>query len=172
MAARVILIGAPGSGKSAVGAELAASLGCTHLDTDHLVETSAGMSVADVFTSGGEADFRQMEAAACLAAFSTDGAVVSVGGGAVMTASVREACAGIPVAWLDATLTEIAERVRLDVPRPLLLGNIRRQLMDMLALRVPVYTDLATITVQTAGKSPAAIARDIATALGESEQNS
>ena len=164
MPARIVLIGAPGAGKSTVGAGLADLWGCLHIDTDAQVSAQAGMSVADIFTTRGEAAFRALESQACLQAFAAEDAVVSVGGGAVLSEDVSRALAGMVVVWLQASAAQIAARVTLDVPRPLLLGNVRRQLLDLLAARTPVYKSLATITVQTDGKTPAQIVAEIVAA--------
>jgi shikimate kinase len=57
----IILIGAPGAGKTTVGAALAAGLGVGFTDTDAVVESAAGKPVADIFISDGEPEFRRLE---------------------------------------------------------------------------------------------------------------
>jgi len=160
MAARMVLIGAPGSGKSTVGPLLASRWAVPAVDTDAEIEGLAGMPVSEIFTVNGESEFRVLEEQVCLAAFADD-AVVSVGGGAVMNQRIQAALGDIPTVWLQATVADIAERIKLDVPRPLLMGDTRKQLNELLNARTPVYEALADLTVVTSGKTPSEIADEI-----------
>ena len=63
MSPRVVLIGPPGSGKSTVGAALAARLGLPLHDTDAAIEAAAGRSISDIFIEDGEPTFRELERA-------------------------------------------------------------------------------------------------------------
>jgi shikimate kinase len=49
--------------------------------------------------------------------------------------------------------------------RPLLLGNVRSQLKSLLDARRPLYTEVATLTVQTDGKTPAQVADEVLAGL-------
>ena len=186
----VILIGPPGAGKTTVGAELAARLGVSFADSDAIVEAAAGKPVGDIFIEDGEAAFRELERAAVAAAIDGPGGsggpggaggaggaggpggadgpggVVGLGGGAVLDASTRERLAGQPVVYLTASFAELAKRVGLDRPRPLLIGlNPRAQLKALLDERLPIYEGLAWITVETDGLAPEEIAEQIAAAI-------
>ena len=61
---RVVLIGPPGAGKSAVGPLLADRLGVEFRDTDAEVGTAAGKPVGDIFIENGEEAFRELERSA------------------------------------------------------------------------------------------------------------
>ena len=61
MSTQIVLIGAPGSGKSTVGALLADRLGVTFRDADAVIVERAGKSIAEIFTDDGEAVFRALE---------------------------------------------------------------------------------------------------------------
>ena len=80
----VVLIGMPGSGKSSVGRIIAADTGREFIDTDDMIEGSAGVSIARIFETGGEAYFRDMETAAIREAAKRSGVVIATGGGAVL----------------------------------------------------------------------------------------
>jgi len=82
----VVLIGMPGSGKSAVGREAAAILGREFIDLDADVVSAAGMEIKDIFAAKGEAHFRELEAEAVRRAAARTGAVIATGGGAVLAA--------------------------------------------------------------------------------------
>ena len=61
MGAQVVLVGAPGSGKSTVGALLAAQLDLPFLDVDSVIEGRAGRTIAEIFADDGEPAFRTVE---------------------------------------------------------------------------------------------------------------
>jgi shikimate kinase len=161
-----ILIGPPGAGKTTVGGLLADRLGVAFVDTDATIEAAAGKPVADIFVEDGEPAFRELERAAVARAISDHQGVLGLGGGAVLDERTRVLLEGRPVVYLETGFTELAKRVGLDRPRPLLIGiNPRAQLKTLLEQRLPVYSGLARITVATDGREPAEIAAEIATRL-------
>ena len=118
----IFLIGFMASGKSTLGRALAAAMsGRTFVDIDEAVESQAGMSVADIFATCGEAAFRELETAALRAAAATPGAIVACGGGTPCHgANMDMMLAAGTVVWLQADDARTIERLRL-VPhqRPL-----------------------------------------------------
>ena len=170
MAPRVVLIGPPGAGKTSVGSCLAALLGVALRDTDADVELSAGQSVADVFVTAGEAQFRALERGAVATALVEHDGVLSLGGGAPMDATTRALLAGYisaggAVVFLDVSLTAVVPRVGLNATRPLLLGNPRQKWLALMTDRRPIYEDLATLCVLTDEREPGDIAQEIVEAL-------
>ncbi|WP_344173421.1 shikimate kinase [Kribbella lupini] len=162
----VVLVGPPGSGKSTVAELLAAKLGAVHRDTDTDVETGAGKPISDIFVDSGEPVFRELERAAIVAALKADGVVLSLGGGAILDADTRADLAGHTVVFLDVSVGEAAKRVGLGVARPLLLGNVRTQLKNLMDARRPLYAEVAKHTVTTDGRTPEEIANEIVEHLG------
>ncbi|MDO5498527.1 MAG: shikimate kinase [Propionibacteriaceae bacterium] len=164
----VALIGAPGSGKSTIGRQLAKRLGQPFVDVDAAIEKDQQTSIADIFVTHGEPHFRQLEETATLASLASGG-VVALGGGAIMNDDIRAALAGHDVVWLECSISTATKRVGMDTARPLLLGNVRGQLIKLLNARTPLYRAAATITVNTDDKQPAAVIREILAALGRGE---
>ena len=80
----IVLVGMPGCGKSVVGAALAEKLGRALLDSDALVEETAGISIPELFRTQGEAAFRALETQALRELGKRSGAVIATGGGSVL----------------------------------------------------------------------------------------
>jgi shikimate kinase len=160
-----VLIGPPGAGKSTVGPLLAALLGAGFAETDAMVEEAAGKPVSDIFIADGEPAFRALERTAVASALDQQAGIVALGGGAVMDPATRERLAGHQVIYLRTGFAAAVRRVGLDTPRPLLLGNPRGRMRELLAERLPVYEELARITVDTDDRHPQDIADEIAAAV-------
>lgn len=164
----IVLIGAPGAGKTTVGAALAARLGVAFADTDAIVEAAAGKPVSDIFITDGEPEFRRLERVAVAAALETTSRarVIGLGGGAVMDTETQARLAGQRVVYLETGFGELVKRVGLDRARPLLIGTSpRAQLKALLDQRLPVYDRLAWLTVNTDHREPDDIAAEIAAVI-------
>ena len=157
MTARLVLVGAPGSGKSTVGALLAQRWGEPFVDVDDVIEDRAGKTVAEIFADDGEAVFRALEESTTAELLDEPG-VLALGGGAVLSPSTRALLAGQPVVWLQVTIAHAAGRVGLNEARPLLLGNVRGRLLKLLNERTPLYAEVARARVDTDGLRPEEVA--------------
>ncbi len=140
---QIVLIGLSGVGKSSVGRALAARLGWPFLDTDDLVTAREGKSPADLIVERGEPAFREIEARVVAEAAQQSPAVIATGGGAFQRPANRRALGerGF-IAFLDATATEIAHRLRANpegAVRPLLGDDIETRLEELDRERRPFY---------------------------------
>ncbi|HET7900569.1 MAG TPA: shikimate kinase [Candidatus Nanopelagicales bacterium] len=166
MAPRVVLVGVPGSGKTTVGLLLAERLGIAFRDTDQDVEDAEGRSVPDIFVEDGEAHFRALERAAVARALEEHDGVLALGGGAVLDEGTRALLLDQPTVWLQVGASSGAHRVGLDVPRPVLLGNVRSRLVALLNERAPLYDEVARLRVDTERRTPEEVADTVVAELG------
>src|SRR5688572_2859004 len=89
----LVFIGFMGAGKSSA-IKAAHADGLEALDTDSLLEGELGMPIDEFFAAHGEAEFRRREAELASAVLErTDGAAIALGGGSVLSETVREALA-------------------------------------------------------------------------------
>jgi len=147
---RIVLIGAPGSGKSTVGVALAAHLQWPFVDTDALIELKESKKITDLFVENGEEYFRSAEFVALQEVLQEETAVISLGGGAPISdgaQTVLQASQSI-IVFLDVSLAIAAPRVGFNRDRPLLLGNPRAQWQALSELRRPIYEKLATQSIK------------------------
>jgi shikimate kinase len=98
---------------------------------------------------------------------------VALGSGAILDPRTRDLLAGRPVVYLETGFSEVTKRVGMNRPRVPVPGNPRGMLRAMLEERLPLYQDVARVTVRTDDLSPEEIADQIAAAqirAGESGQ--
>jgi shikimate kinase len=162
----LVIVGPPGAGKTTVAEELAARLGVTVRDTDADVEAIAGSTVQDVFIDHGEAHFRALEEKAVARALDEHDGVVALGGGAVLSDRTRERLRDHRVLFLDVGLTQAVRRVGLGTGRPLLLGNVRAQLKQLMDARHALYGEVADLTVLTDDLDPAQVTDQVLSTIG------
>jgi len=164
-----VLVGVPGAGKSTVGRLLSQRLNIPFVDTDEAIEVRAGKTVSDIFIDEGEAAFRALETQTIADELQTNSVVLALGGGALGSADTRERLHGHIVIWLQATLSQAVGRVGMNRNRPLLLGNVRGQLSELMAAREPIYREAATLIVDTSELTPAQVVDVIISQIPESE---
>ena len=147
---RIVLIGAPGSGKSTVGIALAAHLQWPFVDTDALIEMKESKKITDLFVDNGEEYFRNVEFETLKEVLEETSAVISLGGGAPISQPAQDAlvASDSTIVFLDVALATAAPRVGFNRDRPLLLGNPRAQWQALSDQRRPIYEKVATQSIK------------------------
>jgi shikimate kinase len=165
----IILTGFMGTGKTAVGVELASRLGRKFIDTDLMVEEKSGMKIAEIFEQLGEDEFRKRESEAAIALTTCrPGEIVAATGGGIMLKKAnrdRLAEAGI-VVLLTASPRAILRRIGRGKERPLLKGsNPPGCINQLLKEREAIYCSY-DLKIDTTGKTVKQICREIISRLG------
>jgi shikimate kinase len=163
----IYLTGFMGTGKSSVAAFLSSLTGLETAEMDALIVAQEGRSIAEIFDSEGEEAFRGIESALLRKLAETGGFIVSCGGGVPLREENRKVMKESgTVILLTAPAEELARRLASDTARPLLADKKSEPyIAEMLARRLPYYNDAADLIVETAGKTPSAIAEEIAALL-------
>jgi shikimate kinase len=167
MAPVVVLIGAPGAGKSTIGRIVADRLDVPFRDTDADVESRAGKSIPEIFVLDGEPAFRALEHEAVATALREHNGVLALGGGAVLDPQTQALLATESVVWLKVASATAAGRVGVSGPRPVIVGSPHSTLVKLLAERTPIYEALAKATIETDFREPEVIADDVIAAVSK-----
>lgn len=173
----IYLMGYRGSGKSTVGRLLAKQLRWPVIDTDDLIEASAGKTIREIFAAEGEAGFRDREerAVAEVAALNSSH-VVALGGGAVLRAANQRALQSSGrLVWLQGSAELLSARINADAStaqrRPQLSQRTGYdEVVEILAVREPIYRQLAKLIVSTDHKAPDEVVSEIAEWLNSADQ--
>lgn len=165
----IYLIGPTGSGKTAVGRQLARDTGLAFLDSDQEIEKRTGVEVGFIFEKEGEPGFRERESEMIRELAAREGVIVATGGGAVLAAENRDLlrATGV-VAYLKTGVDEQLKRTGRSRKRPLLnRGNPREILEQMAVVRRPLYEAVADLELDTSHQRVRAVAARLREMLEE-----
>jgi shikimate kinase len=149
----IVLVGFMGAGKTTVGKVLAKQMNWTFVDTDAAIEQEQGVTVARLFETRGELQFRRIETDTLKRVLSSGHQVIATGGGAVLAQENCEAMLqdGFVVA-LTADFATIIRRVGGDQARPLLQGDLNERVSSLLEKRKTAY-DFADMKIDTSKRT-------------------
>jgi shikimate kinase len=151
----VVLVGMMGVGKSSVGKRLATMLRWPFADADDEIESSARMTIPEMFESYGEAYFRDGERRVIARLLGEDRtrSVIATGGGAFCNAATRALILDRAIAvWLDSDVDTLVERTARKDNRPLLRdGNPREILARLRDERAPAYAQAPIHVISASG---------------------
>jgi shikimate kinase len=159
----IFLVGPMGSGKTAVGRQVARLLGLPFIDSDHEIEVRTGADIALIFEREGEAGFRRREAEVIAELTARSGVVLATGGGAILAPESRQHLKARGwVVYLETSVAQQAERAGRTRHRPLLNGgDPRSRLEALMVVREPLYREVADIAVTTTRKRVPTVAGQI-----------
>ena len=167
----IVLVGLMGSGKTTVGKRIAQELGYPFVDSDDVVASVAGKSVREIFAQDGEARFRQCESDAIKSVLvgRKSSVVLATGGGAVISSENRSLISeqASNVVWLDASVEDLVVRTKQSAARPLLDGDAAATLQSLSSQRSAWYEEVATVRIDTRGKTVAKVCSAVMEAIRE-----
>jgi shikimate kinase len=163
----IFLIGPMGSGKSAVGRQLARELGLSFHDSDDEIEARTGVDIPFIFEKEGEAGFRRREADVIAEFAAMNSIVLATGGGTVQNSANRQQLAEHgTVVYLYTSVPEQVRRTRKSRNRPLLNNADPDVVLDeLMTLRDPQYREIADLVIETDGRQVSTVTREILKAL-------
>jgi len=165
----IVLVGLMGSGKTTVGKRIAQELGYAFVDSDDVVASTAGKSVREIFAQDGEAVFRQCESEAIKSVLADrqSSVVLATGGGAVISSENRQLISeqASTVVWLDASVEDLVVRTKSGATRPLLDGDAATTLQSLSSQRSAWYDEVATVRIDTRGKTVAKVCSAVVDAI-------
>jgi shikimate kinase len=158
----IVLMGPPGAGKSTVGKFLAREIGCRLIDTDRLIEERQGRSISEIFLTEGESGFRKIEKEIVLEVLNEQDCIVALGGGSILDGEIQSRLKSMDeVIFLNVSISNAAPRVGFNKERPLLMGNPRKQWLQLMEQRRGIYEMLAKRTISTDNRKALEVAREI-----------
>lgn len=159
----IFLTGPMGAGKSTIGRQLAKQLSMSFHDSDHEIEQRTGVDIPLIFELEGEAGFRKREAEVIDTLTRLPGIVLATGGGAILDPENRTRLASRgKVIYLHTSVEQQLSRTRHDRNRPLLqTPDPRTTLEELLAIRDPLYRDVADLVIETDGMHVRDVVRKI-----------
>ncbi len=168
----IVLIGYRGTGKSTLGRLLAAELGLSFFDADEELERQAGRTIREIFASGGETEFRDLEANIVAELLAQEERVIALGGGAVLRAENRQAITNPKnrVVWVQAAASTLHARIEADSTTSARRPNLTaagglEEIERLLAFREPLYRACASFVIDTEDKPLTDIAHEIVTRI-------
>lgn len=162
----IVLVGLMGAGKTTVGRRLAKRLGVDFVDSDQEIEKAADMTVAEIFSTYGEEDFRSGERRVIARLMGDKPQIIATGGGAFINQETRTLIKENSLSvWLDADVDTLVERTSRKDTRPLLkTGDPKEILTKLLEERSPFYSE-ADVKVTSEEGPHETVVEDIVSAL-------
>ena len=132
-----------GVGKSTIGKILAKKLYYNFVDIDKLIEIKEGCSINLIFKNKSENYFRKIESEIAFAELKKKNSVISLGGGAFLSSSIRSYVKKMSLSfWLDVPLEELIKRLKKSRQRPLLFNkNISETVKKIYFERKKIYNE-------------------------------
>jgi shikimate kinase len=156
------LVGFMGTGKTSVGRLVADLLRFEFLDTDDLIQSRTGRTIADIFAKDGEPVFRALERQVVGELGTHTKTVIATGGGLPTNGENLAALkTHALVICLWASEGKIWERVRNQSHRPLLHDpDPQKKIKELLKIRAPFYQQ-ADVLINTDQRSAREVAQQI-----------
>lgn len=162
---RIYLLGFMGTGKSTIGAILARKMEMEFIDLDDYIEKISGLSIQEIFETGGEASFRKLEQKCLYVLSERDNLIIATGGGTPCHFQNMRLIknSGVSI-YLNCTAEVIYERLYdKRATRPLISNKsddeLKRDIINLLSERRQYYEQSDIIV--NAHAEPEEIVKDV-----------
>jgi shikimate kinase len=169
----IYLCGMMGSGKSAVGKNLAEKLSLPFYDLDSIIEEKVSVSIPEIFSTKGESYFRETEQKVLADHLKNNKGVTALGGGSLQTAELTDNIKeNATLVFIEAPLSVLLNRLKSDKTRPMIAdtGNdetqLRERLMKLIEQREPLYK-MAHLHIDAGTKNTDELASEIVLKIRE-----
>ena len=137
--------------KTTIGKRVSQYFHCDFYDSDKMIEERTGVSIPLIFELEGEAGFRKRETDVLIDLMQMKNLVLATGGGSVLKEENRILLKEDSlIIFLNANLEQLYHRTAHDKNRPLLQSDDpKEKLRSILEERLPIYTELADIIIET-----------------------
>jgi shikimate kinase len=156
----VALLGLMGTGKTAVGTQLASALGVRFDDNDSRLAAMSGLTPRELRNRDGIGALHALEAKHFLGALRSPTAGVASGAASVVEDSAcREALRNpkIYAIWLRVEPSTLAARFHREAHRPIYSDDLQRFFDNQLAARAPLYRQVSDSVIDTDGLTVAEV---------------
>ena len=150
----IALIGHMGSGKTLIGKMIAKKFKIPHIDSDKLISKQTEKTINQIFKKEGEIKFREIEEKTILGLSNNTKFVLSLGGGSILSNDIRNLLnKEFITLFLDVNLSELTQRLKKNIKRPLLLNvKIEDKIKELDFVRRKYYL-LADIKIKNCGNA-------------------
>jgi shikimate kinase len=145
---KICLIGMPGSGKTTLGQEIARIFDYEFIDMDSLIKKETGLKISQIFSNKGEEYFRSIETSILEKIILNDKKIIiSTGGGIVLrNQKILKKTYNI---YLECNINTLVKRLSSSKERPLIGGNIVKNVNQLLFEREILYKTISNAIVDS-----------------------
>jgi shikimate kinase len=156
----IVLIGMAGSGKSTIGASLARALGFNFTDLDEYILKTDGRTIQSIIDTEGEEALLRVEEQR-MAELDLKSSVIAPGGSLIYNTHLMESLKKQAlIVFLNESFENIKMRLKNAQSRGI-VGLKRKSLREIYDERWPLYSRYADITINSSGKSPDKVVKEI-----------
>ncbi len=162
----IVLIGMPACGKSVTGVVLAKSLQMNFLDTDLLIQETAGKGLQDIINADGMESFKQLEEEVLCDVQATH-TVIATGGSAVYYPKAMEHLKKLGrIVYIHVSVETILQRLNNITTRGVAMSR-EQGIAELYEERKPLYEKYAEVTAESGGGSMEETVADIVEKMEE-----
>ena len=157
----IVLIGMPGAGKSTVGVLVAKTLGMSFVDTDLIIQATAGRLLQEMIDQDGVTNFLKVEEEV-ICQIKVENSVIATGGSVIYSAFAIEHLKKIgKLIYLKLQYDEIEQRIKNMGSRGIAIGK-GQHLIDLFQERIVLYEKYADIIMDCSDLTIEGVVRKIA----------